>query len=62
MKRFCLFAFNQHYPGGGMGDYIGAYESLAEAIKKRKTLLKKYENVDIAKVSNDGLVVVEPPR
>lgn len=32
MKRFIAFAYDQYYPGGGMGDFIGSADTLEEAL------------------------------
>lgn len=30
-KRFLIFGFDSHYPGGGLGDVIGEADTFAEA-------------------------------
>jgi len=32
MKRYWLFAGDNYYPTGGMGDFIGSYDSVDDAI------------------------------
>ena len=31
-KRFALFAFDTYYPAGGFNDFIGLFESYADAV------------------------------
>lgn len=33
LKRFWLFAFDSYYPAGGLGDMVGEYDTLEEAVK-----------------------------
>ncbi len=36
MKRFLLFAFNDYYPGGGMEDFMGDFDTMEECQKESK--------------------------
>jgi hypothetical protein len=31
MKRYLVFAFPEHYPSGGWGDFVSAHDTLKEA-------------------------------
>jgi hypothetical protein len=33
MSRFIAFEFEHYYPGGGLNDSVGEFESLEEALK-----------------------------
>lgn len=49
MKRFCVFAFGMYYPQGGMNDFLGSYETEAEAHKAILTA-ENYEEFDEAHI------------
>lgn len=36
MKRYFVFAYMMYYPSGGMDDFMGAYDDLAEAKERAK--------------------------
>ena len=53
MKRYWAFAYEHYYPGGGMSDCIGQFETLAEA----KAALEKsgfHDYNEIVRVDDDG--------
>ena len=51
---FYLFTFQDYEAGGGMNDYRGQYETVAEAIAQGDLL----DNAQVVTVSKDGLRVV----
>jgi hypothetical protein len=36
MKRYLAFYWHNYYPGGGMNDFVGDYDTLEEAIQAVK--------------------------
>lgn len=38
MKRFALFAGDEHYPSGGWGDHQSSHDTLEEAILAKATV------------------------
>lgn len=34
--RFALFMFDDHYPGGGWGDFVSSHETIDEAVAAAK--------------------------
>lgn len=55
MKRWVAFAFEDYYPGGGMGDYVGTFATREEA--QRAAEAQGYDNADVAYISDDGTLV-----
>jgi len=41
VKKFILFEFDDHYPGGGLGDITDSYDTLEEA---KAVALKAYRD------------------
>lgn len=39
MKRYLLFAFASHYPGGGWHDYRGDFDTKDEAVRQGEILI-----------------------
>lgn len=39
MKRFHLFAYGSYYPGGGLGDYKGSFETHETAVNHLPTAM-----------------------
>jgi hypothetical protein len=59
MKRFLLFAFNQYYPAGGMGDCEGDYDTFDEAKAdcEKRELKSNYEYVYIFDIMTGDLMI-----
>jgi hypothetical protein len=36
MKRYWLFTYGRYYPGGGMNDFAGQFDTVEEALAKLK--------------------------
>lgn len=56
MKPFWVFAYDQYYPSGGMGDLKASYDTRKEAEERKKQLEGSYDYVDIIdirEVDND---------
>lgn len=51
MKRFILFAFDDYYPGGGMNDSRGSFDTIEEAAAYVATMKSKLgyfpDNVEV---------------
>jgi hypothetical protein len=47
MKRFGLFLFDSFYPAGGWNDFVGSYDSLADAVALWRERDSHYGNVHI---------------
>lgn len=50
MKRFLVFSFDQYYPGGGMNDFEGEFDSeeeIDEHYKQRKAAQFYYKMTTI---------------
>jgi len=45
LKRYLVFAYDNYYPAGGWGDFMGSFDTIEEAITK----LEKhyYDNCDV---------------
>ena len=54
MKKYMLFCFATYYPGGGMSDYVGSWDTLPEAIteaqKRRDDYREIYDRDTLEKV------------
>ena len=54
MKKYMLFCFATYYPGGGMSDYVGSWDTLPEAIteaqKRRDDYREIYDRDTLGKV------------
>lgn len=55
--KFFLFIYDEYYPGGGMYDYAGAYESVEDA--QHYALERTYEHGNIAELTDEGLKLIE---
>lgn len=53
--NFLLFAGNNYYPAGGMNDYVGAYESLLDALRKAASMRADWYQI----VDRESMQVVE---
>lgn len=49
MKRYWLFMWNQYYPGGGLNDFMGDFDTIEECKQKRLMEMEKWyhENYEI---------------
>lgn len=45
MKKFVRFDWDQYYPGGGLGDVSGSYDTLEEAIAANPSRYMDYAYV-----------------
>ena len=58
-KRFHLFCGQDHYPGHGLGDYVGSYATFEDAVQADRPM---YDWWEIIESESDGLVVVAQGR
>lgn len=49
--KYHLFAYDQYYPGGGMDDYRGSFETLTEAKKQARG----WDMADIVVIEGDTI-------
>jgi hypothetical protein len=45
MKKYILFCFDQYYPAGGIGDYAGSWDNLADAIAEAEKRGDDYREI-----------------
>lgn len=53
---FHVFAYDQYYPSGGIGDYYGSYATLAEAKERRKEVGRNNDFAYVVESTPQGLV------
>lgn len=61
MKRFHLFAYGSYYPGGGLADYKGSFETHAAAVNHLPTAMHEdsvIEHAHTATTNEDGSLSV----
>ncbi len=46
MKRYILFCFSAYYPTGGWNDFVGAYDTVEEALAADRSGTEFYQVVD----------------
>ena len=46
-KRYFVFAYNDYYPSGGMGDFCSAFVDLADAEEYARRGICRLDNVEI---------------
>lgn len=49
MKKYLLFGYNDYYPSGGMGDYLGDFNSLEDIEEYKIKQEPFYDNYEIVK-------------
>lgn len=60
MGGFLLFGYDTYYPGGGEADYIGRYETLAQAkAAARGPEGKNQEYFDVYDIDGDNWIDVD---
>jgi len=47
MKRFLVFAYEQHYPVGGMGDLQGEFDTLEQAEAEAKAIKHDWDETEV---------------
>lgn len=61
MKQWHLFGGRHYYPDGGMSDYVGAFDTLEEAVKAARPEGEsggiKYDWAHIATFNTEGRLV-----
>lgn len=61
MKKYHLFAGYNYYPGGGMCDYQGSFDTYEEAEKEGKERIKKgFDWYNVATTDGNGKLTWEP--
>ena len=47
MKRFLVFAYDEYYPGGGLSDFRGEFDTLDELHESLPSFTSCYDFVDV---------------
>ena len=56
--RYLLFGYDDYYPGGGMSDLIGQFDTMEELLAAKKEALY-CDNYTIEKVENNHLTQLD---
>lgn len=44
MKEYLLFVYDQHYPCGGMNDFVDCFDTIEEAVKHHESIKTSHSN------------------
>jgi hypothetical protein len=56
MKRYHLFCMELYYPAGGLGDYVGSFETAEDAFKEARAM--RPDDFQVVTQDADGNLVV----